>query len=342
MTEIERPDEAPRVVTEGSSENKELSADQGTPQTTEGGESKRPRNPRYGRKGGRFGNKRPRPEGSPSTDHPEGAPPQEGSEGGNRPRSGPRHPHQRPPQNKPNPLKEQSEQLFAQVVSGEFDALLDSPEQIEVTTGAMTDDENSPMTLVDPSLKAIQDASSSEWDDSNDNNEQPENDEALNQYQFANVQDLPMSMRNEVWSDLDGLDDEVEDEDTVKLHKVLADAGMGSRREMEELIIQGRVSVNSMPAHIGQRIGPTDQVRINGKMVHRKIQTKPPRVLMYHKPAGEIVSQSDPEGRPTVFERLPKAKNGRWIAVGRLDFNTEGLLLFTTSGELATRLMHPR
>ena len=97
MTEIERPDEAPRVVTEGSSENKELSADQGTPQTTEGGESKRPRNPRYGRKGGRFGNKRPRPEGSPSTDHPEGAPPQEGSEGGNRPRSGPRHPHQRPP-----------------------------------------------------------------------------------------------------------------------------------------------------------------------------------------------------------------------------------------------------
>ena len=92
----------------------------------------------------------------------------------------------------------------------------------------------------------------------------------------------------------------------------------------------------------GQRVGPTDQVRINGKMVHRKIQTKPPRVIMYHKPAGEIVSQSDPEGRPTVFDRLPKAKQGRWIAVGRLDFNTEGLLLFTTSGELANRLMHPR
>jgi len=111
---------------------------------------------------------------------------------------------------------------------------------------------------------------------------------------------------------------------------------------MEDLIIQGRVSVNGMPAHIGQRVGPTDQVRINGKMVHRKIATKPPRVIMYHKPAGEIVSQSDPEGRPTVFDRLPKAKQGRWIAVGRLDFNTEGLLLFTTSGELANRLMHPR
>jgi 23S rRNA pseudouridine2605 synthase len=151
-----------------------------------------------------------------------------------------------------------------------------------------------------------------------------------------------MSLRDDVWSDLDGLDDDAEDEDTVKLHKVLADAGMGSRREMEDLIIQGRVSVNSMPAHIGQRIGPTDQVRINGKQVHRKIQTKPARVLIYHKPAGEIVSQSDPEGRPTVFERLPKPKGGRWIAVGRLDFNTEGLLLFTTSGELANRLMHPR
>jgi 23S rRNA pseudouridine2605 synthase len=97
-----------------------------------------------------------------------------------------------------------------------------------------------------------------------------------------------------------------------------------------------------LPAHIGQRIGPTDQVRINGKPVHRKIQTKPPRVILYHKPSGEIVSQSDPEGRPTVFDRLPKPRQGRWIAVGRLDFTTEGLLLFTTSGELANRLMHPR
>ncbi len=127
-----------------------------------------------------------------------------------------------------------------------------------------------------------------------------------------------------------------------KLHKVLADAGIGSRRDMEELIIAGRVSVNGQPAHIGQRVLPTDQVRVNGKPLVRKQPGKAPRVLLYHKPAGEIVSQDDPEKRPTVFDRLPKVAGGRWVAVGRLDFNTEGLLLFTTSGELANRLMHPR
>jgi len=132
------------------------------------------------------------------------------------------------------------------------------------------------------------------------------------------------------------------DDDAPKLHKVLADAGLGSRRDMEELIIAGRVSVNGEPAHIGQRILPTDQVRINGKPVQRKISTKPPRVLVYHKPAGEIVSSSDPEGRASVFDRLPPIKIGKWLAVGRLDFNTEGLLLFTTSGDLANKLMHPR
>ena len=132
------------------------------------------------------------------------------------------------------------------------------------------------------------------------------------------------------------------DDDAPKLHKVLAEAGLGSRRDMEELIIAGRVSVNGEPAHIGQRILPADQVRINGKLVQRKVSTKPPRVLIYHKPAGEIVSTSDPEGRATVFDRLPQIKTGKWLAVGRLDFNTEGLLLFTTSGDLANRLMHPR
>ncbi len=132
------------------------------------------------------------------------------------------------------------------------------------------------------------------------------------------------------------------DDDAPKLHKVLAEAGLGSRRDMEDLIVAGRVSVNGEPAHIGQRILPSDAVRINGKLIHRKVSTKPPRVLVYHKPAGEIVSHDDPEGRPSVFDRLPTMKAGKWLAVGRLDFNTEGLLIFTTSGDLANRLMHPR
>ncbi len=129
-----------------------------------------------------------------------------------------------------------------------------------------------------------------------------------------------------------------------KLHKVLADAGIGSRRDMEELIIAGRVSVNGEPAHVGQRVMPTDQVRVNGKPLQLRLRGagRPPRVLLYHKPAGEIVSQDDPEHRPSVFDNLPKVSGGRWVAVGRLDFNTEGLLIFTTSGELANRLMHPR
>jgi 23S rRNA pseudouridine2605 synthase len=127
-----------------------------------------------------------------------------------------------------------------------------------------------------------------------------------------------------------------------KLHKVLADAGIGSRRDMEELIIAGRVSVNGEPAHIGQRVLATDQVRINGKPLPRKAPGRPPRVLLYHKPAGEIVTADDPGARPTVFEKLPRVSGGRWIAVGRLDISTEGLLIFTTSGELANRLMHPR
>jgi 23S rRNA pseudouridine2605 synthase len=132
------------------------------------------------------------------------------------------------------------------------------------------------------------------------------------------------------------------DDDAPKLHKVLAEAGMGSRREMEELIVAGRVSVNGEPAHIGQRIMPTDQVRINGKPIKRKLPGKPPRVLIYHKPTGEIVSHADPEGRPSVFDKLPPMKTAKWLAVGRLDFNTEGLLMLTTSGDLANRFMHPR
>jgi len=132
------------------------------------------------------------------------------------------------------------------------------------------------------------------------------------------------------------------DEDAPKLHKLLADAGIGSRREMEELIIAGRVSVNGQPAYVGQRIGPSDQVRVNGRPLNRRVQKPAPKVLLYHKPPGEICSRDDPGQRATVFERLPRLKGERWVAVGRLDFNTEGLLVFTTSGELANLLMHPR
>jgi 23S rRNA pseudouridine2605 synthase len=128
-----------------------------------------------------------------------------------------------------------------------------------------------------------------------------------------------------------------------KLHKALADAGLGSRRELEDWIIAGRVSVNGMPAHVGQRIGPEDKIRVNGKLVQlRFAQTRLPRVLIYHKPEGEIVSRDDPEGRPSVFDKLPRLKAGRWITVGRLDFNSCGLLVVTNNGDLANRMMHPR
>ena len=127
-----------------------------------------------------------------------------------------------------------------------------------------------------------------------------------------------------------------------KLHKVLADAGVGSRRDMEELIIAGRVSVNGEPAHIGQRVGSEDIVRVNGRLVQRPNSSRPPRVILYHKPAGEIVTMDDPENRATVFSRLPKMRTGKWVSIGRLDLNTEGLLIFTTSGDLANRMMHPR
>ncbi len=111
---------------------------------------------------------------------------------------------------------------------------------------------------------------------------------------------------------------------------------------MEEMILAGRITVNKLPAEVGQKVGPGDEVRINGELVKVRFTEPRPRVLMYHKPAGEIVTRDDPEGRPTVFAKLPSIGNGKWINVGRLDYNTEGLLLFTTSGELANRLMHPR
>lgn len=130
--------------------------------------------------------------------------------------------------------------------------------------------------------------------------------------------------------------------ETPKLHKVLAQAGLGSRLEMEQLILEGRISVNAEPAHIGQRIQFGDTVKVNGKPIRVRIDPPPPRVIAYHKPSGEVVSHDDPQNRPTVFRRLPKLFQGKWQSVGRLDLNTEGLLLLTSSGELANRLMHPR
>ena len=130
--------------------------------------------------------------------------------------------------------------------------------------------------------------------------------------------------------------------ETPKLHKVLAQAGLGSRLEMEQLILEGRISVNAEPAHIGQRIQFGDSVKVNGKPVRVRIDPPPPRVIAYHKPSGEVVTHDDPQNRPTVFRRLPKLFQGKWQSVGRLDLNTEGLLLLTSSGELANKLMHPR
>jgi 23S rRNA pseudouridine2605 synthase len=111
---------------------------------------------------------------------------------------------------------------------------------------------------------------------------------------------------------------------------------------MEQAIVDGLVEVNGQLAHIGQRISFGDQVKVNGKPVRVRIIPPPPRIIAYHKPTGEVVTNDDPEHRPTVFRRLPRLPQGKWQAVGRLDINTEGLLLFTNSGDLANRLMHPR
>lgn len=127
-----------------------------------------------------------------------------------------------------------------------------------------------------------------------------------------------------------------------KLQKVLANAGVGSRREMERWIEDGRISVNGKVATLGARVEQSDELRVDGNLITQSQKNSFCRVLMYNKPEGEICSRKDPEGRKTVFERLPRIANGRWISIGRLDINTSGLLLFTNDGELANRLMHPR
>lgn len=127
-----------------------------------------------------------------------------------------------------------------------------------------------------------------------------------------------------------------------RLQKVLARLGLGSRREIETWIRAGRITVNGAPASLGISIGAHDQVRIDGRSIAQPADTTDtPRTLIYHKPAGELTTRRDEAGRPTVFDRLPRLHHGRWVSVGRLDFNTSGLLLVTTDGELAHRLMHP-
>lgn len=129
-----------------------------------------------------------------------------------------------------------------------------------------------------------------------------------------------------------------------KLHKVLASAGQGSRREIEAMITQNRVSVDGKIASLGDRIDVNSgvKVRIDGHLINlMQVQKEVCRVLMYYKPEGELCTRHDPDGRATVFDRLPRLTGARWVAVGRLDINTSGLLLFTTDGELANRLMHP-
>lgn len=127
-----------------------------------------------------------------------------------------------------------------------------------------------------------------------------------------------------------------------KLQKVLARIGLGSRREIESWIESGRISVNGQIASLGARVDSLDQILVDGRPVKRDIASEEARrVMLYNKPEGEVCTRDDPEGRPTVFDRLPRLKHGRWINIGRLDINTSGLLLFTTDGELANRLMHP-
>ncbi len=128
-----------------------------------------------------------------------------------------------------------------------------------------------------------------------------------------------------------------------RLQKLLANAGMGSRRQIEGWIREGRVQINGVDAKLGDRATLRDRISVDGRPVSgKKLAANERHVILYNKPEGEVVTRNDPEGRRTVFERLPKLPQGRWIAVGRLDVNSAGLLLFTNDGELANRLMHPR
>ncbi|MCX7159033.1 MAG: pseudouridine synthase [Proteobacteria bacterium] len=128
----------------------------------------------------------------------------------------------------------------------------------------------------------------------------------------------------------------------ARLQKLLAQAGFGSRREIEDWITAGRLTLNGRLAQLGNRATVRDKIELDGKPLAFEKSSGEVRVLIYHKPEGELVSRSDPQGRPTVFANLPKIRGSKWMSIGRLDFNTSGLLLFTNSGELANGMMHPR
>ncbi len=205
----------------------------------------------------------------------------------------------------PQPAGPAPEEVFAKVVSGEFDAEI--PAEAEPLAEQPEPEPDAPMEA----------AAAAEPGEATDPAEPAEGGDAARRVLAP-------------------------DPDAPKLHKVLAQAGVGSRRDLEQMIIDQRVTVNGEVAHTGQRISFGDRIQVDGKPVRFRIAPPPPRVLAYHKPAGEVVSHDDPQQRPTVFRRLPRLQQGKWQSVGRLDINTEGLLLFTTSGELANQLMHPR
>jgi 23S rRNA pseudouridine2605 synthase len=215
------------------------------------------------------------------------------------------------------PVMPDAGDLFAIVVSGDFDAEVPEPE-------GLPNDEPAAQSLDADGADEGEDADDSDSDDA-------EGDEAAES--AAEITPEEAAERKRVLQ---------ADPDAPKLHKVLAQAGVGSRRDMEDMIADGRVTVNDQPAHTGQRISFGDRIKVDGKPVRVRIVPPAPRIIAYHKPVGEVVTHDDPQHRPTVFRRLPRLQQGKWQSVGRLDLNTEGLLLFTNSGELANQLMHPR
>jgi 23S rRNA pseudouridine2605 synthase len=207
--------------------------------------------------------------------------------------------------------------LFAIVVSGDFDAEVPEPEGLPTQ---------------EPAAQSLESDGADEGDDADEGEDGDDGEDEATE-PAAEITPEEAAERKRVLQ---------ADPDAPKLHKVLAQAGVGSRRDMEDMIADGRVTVNDQPAHTGQRISFGDRIKVDGKPVRVRIVPPAPRIIAYHKPVGEVVTHDDPQHRPTVFRRLPRLQQGKWQSVGRLDLNTEGLLLFTNSGELANQLMHPR